>query len=373
MIEAKKVFSAATTSVLLTLLLAFPAVVPVSASTVTYPSTTCYSSTWGLNVQQPSPNEVVTTSTLPIQVHAVSYRVDARYAGTPDLANVGHYHEYLDNYVPPSEWSLYTSMGMPLTPLGNQPMPAVGAGIIDLAPVIDTTHDTINMTAVSNTLMPPAGPVNGMTNTPWPGLSYDTSGLHYLTLVPSCNDHSVDWAAAVNIPFIYAGTYIPEPTYTGPAGSPAISIVSPADGTTLTGTSFYMSISTTNFLLCAGCYAKPPPMPLESNVGHWHIFALPTTGPTVYAMPGDVMPGVFSGTPAMFMAMQPHMLTMSFSSGAQAYTIGLAPGWYTFYAVLVQNNHMPLTVPVVMSGITIGIMLQSGTVSMANYYVSPTD
>ena len=375
------------TSALLTLLLAFPAVVPASASSA-YPSTTCYGGNWGLNVQAPSDGEVVTGSYLSIQVHSTNYQLNARLAGTPDVTGVGHYHEYLDNYVPPSDWSFFTSMGMPLTPLGNQPMPAVGAGIIDLAPTTNQAHDEINMTAVSNTTMPPAGPLDGMTNIPWadelgmPGLSYGVPGLHYLTLVPACNDHSVDWAAAINIPFYYEGAYIPEPAYTGTPGSPSISIVSPASGTTLTGTYFYMNANVQNFLFCAGCYAKASPMQLESNVGHWHIFALPATGSTMPAMPGDEMMGMgFSSMMALFTIMQPHMLTMSYSYSQQVYTVGLAPGWYTFFAVLVQNYHMSLSMTVPFGMTVMGatcenpagcIVMQPGTVSMTNYYVSPT-
>ncbi len=340
----KTVFAAATMALFLVLL-----VLPANGAVAT--SATCYGSDWALNVQAPTPGEVVTASSLAIQVHSINYQLNARYAGTPDLPGIGHYHEYLDNYVP----------GM-----GNQPMPGVGAGIVDLAPTTNPTHDQISMTAVSNTSMPAAGPVNGMTNLPWPGASYVTPGLHYLTLVPACNDHTPDWAAAVNIPFTYAGPYIPEPTYAGLDGSPTLGIVSPASGTGLNGTSFDMTVNVQNFLLCGPCYAKA----LESNVGHWHMFALPGQN----AMPGDVMPGVFSSMSAMFMAMQPHMVSMFPAAlTQQGYLIGLAssPGWYTFYAVLVANNHMPFTVPVMMNGMQIGIMLQPGTVAMANYYVSP--
>jgi hypothetical protein len=290
---------------------------------------TCYGSDWGLQVLAPTPYEVVTTD-LPLHVQSVNYRLDARYAGTPDLPDIGHYHEYLDNYIPG---------------VGNQPMPGVGAGLIDLAPTTDPTHDTISMTAVS-------------------------PGLHWLTLTPACNDHTPDWGAVVNVPFYYKGSSIPEPAYTGLVGLPTVSVASPATGTVLSGTSFDMTVNVQNFLLCGPCYAKA----LESNVGHWHMFAVPTTGPSVIAMPGDVMPGVFSGMPAMFSLMQPHMISMFPAALTQtAYLVGLAtsPGWYTFYAVLVDNHHMPFTVPVTMNGMTVGMMLQPGTAAMANYYVSP--
>ena len=274
----------------------------------------------------------------------------------------------MDNYVPETEWASYETMtGMPLTPSGNQPMPGVGAGIVDLAPTTDPTHDVINMTAVSNTTMPAWGPVYGMTNLPFSGLSYFTPGLHYLTLVPACNDHTPDWRAAVNIPFIYAGPYIPEQTYTGSPGSPTVGIVSPTPNVVLTGTSFQMTVSVTNFQLSGGDYAKA----LEPNMGHWHLFAVP--GQNV--MPGDVMPGVFSSMSAMFMAMQPHMLSMFPAATTQTgYLVGLAssPGWYTFYAILVQNDHMPFMVPAYSpGGAQIGIMLQPGTAAMENLYVSP--
>jgi hypothetical protein len=286
LIEAKKMILAATTPILFVLLLGLPAIAPASATS------SCYGSNWGLNVFAPTPGEVVTTPYLAIHLQSVNYQLDSRVAGTPDVSGVGHYHEYIDNNL----------------------MPGTNYGLIDMTPTTNPTHDQISMVGVS-------------------------VGPHILTLVPACNDHMVDWAAAVNIPFTYSGPYIPEPTYTGVAGaSPTISIASPAPGTVLTGASFYMSVNVQNFLLCGTCYGKY----LQPNVGHWHVFVTPVGG----------------------MPMMSGMMTMANTDGQQVYLNGLAPGWYTFWAVLVQNNHMPFMDP------TTG-MLVPGTYAMEMLYVSP--
>jgi len=98
-------------------------------------------STVSLTVEQPTPYEVITGS-LPIQVAANGYVIDARYAGTPDSSVIGHYHEILDGR------------------------------LVDMTPYIHGTSDTMPMTGV-------------------------TDGLHTLTLVPANNDHSMVGAAGI--------------------------------------------------------------------------------------------------------------------------------------------------------------------------------
>lgn len=51
---------------------------------------------WSLQVLLPTPGEVVTTPTLALDVVAVGYKLDAAFAGTPNLPQIGHYHEILD-------------------------------------------------------------------------------------------------------------------------------------------------------------------------------------------------------------------------------------------------------------------------------------
>jgi len=168
-------------------------------------------STVSLTVEQPTPYEVITGS-LPIQVAANGYVIDARYAGTPDSSVIGHYHEILDGR------------------------------LVDMTPYIHGTSDTMPMTGV-------------------------TDGLHTLTLVPANNDHSMV-GAAVSIPFYYEGPYLPEPPgYPGTA-APGITITSPAGGSTVSGGYFTMTANVTNFVLCADCFGKAD----IAGEGHWHIF-----------------------------------------------------------------------------------------------------
>jgi hypothetical protein len=248
-----------------------------------------YGSNWHLNVLAPTPYQVVTGPYLAIHVQSINYRLDARYAGTPPIPDIGHYHEILDGH------------------------------LIDMTPTTDPTHDQISMVDLAD-------------------------GLHTLTLVPAFNNHMMVMANAVNIPFYYEGPFLPEPTYNGPAGSPTISITWPPEGYIITGNSFYMTVSETNYLYCGTCYGKT----LENNVGHWHIFA--------------ELPDMAKMGPEM-----PNMLTMAPSETQQVYVVGLSPGWYTFFAVLVQNNHMPF---MVMN--PDGTMsLQPGTYTGCTMYVSP--
>jgi len=230
-----------------------------------------------LNVLIPTPGEVITTSTLPLQLIASGYRVDARYAGTADLAYVGHYHEILD---------------------GN---------LIDMTPLRDGNRDTVSMVGVA------AGP-------------------HVLSLVPANNDHSVVTAAAVNIPFTYEGSYLPLPPPASFADPPSISITSPANGATVQGSSFYMSANVTSFELCQECFGKAN----ISGVGHWHIFL---------------------DQPAMA-----QMLTMAGGTTQEVSLVGVTPGWHTFYAVLVNDHHMPfMGVPTTMSSVRLYVQHSSSS------------
>ena len=210
-----------------------------------------------LRVLAPTPNEVVTGPSLALNVIARGYKLDAFYAGTSDLAYIGHYHEILDGK------------------------------LIDMTPLQDPTHDTISMVGV-------------------------TRGKHVLTLVPARNDHSMIMSKAVLIPFYYEGPFRPQPAgYTG-AGKPSIAITSPAAGATVRGSSFTMTTGVTNFVLSGESFGKA----LIAGEGHWHVFVDKVS--------------------------MPHMLTMA-STGMQTVPLkGVKPGRHTFYALLVDNHHMPI-------------------------------
>ncbi len=180
-----------------------------------------------LNVTLPTPYEVVTTPTLALQVIASGYRVDARYAGTPDLAYVGHYHEILDGR------------------------------LVDMTPLRDGNRDTVSMVGV-------------------------LPGLHALTIVPANNDHSMIMSAGLSIPFYYEGPYLPEPTAPGFTSLPSITVAAPANGSTVQGSFFYMTANVQNFQLCQECFGKA----YVAGVGHWHIFLDRAGMPSMLTMAG---------------------------------------------------------------------------------------
>ncbi len=164
-----------------------------------------------------------------------------------------------------------------------------------MAPLHDPNHDAISMVGV-------------------------TPGPHTLTLVPANNDHTMVMSAAVNIPFTYAGSYLPEPA--GASGTPSLSITSPATGATVSGNSFTMTANITNFTSCLECFGKAN----VAGEGHWHIFV---------------------DTPVMA-----NMATMAAGPTQEVATKGVPTGWHTFYAVLVGNDHMPI-MPMTMTSITL--------------------
>lgn len=222
-----------------------------------------------LQVLQPTPHEVVTTPTLAIQVNAVGYRVDARYAGTPDSSFVGHYHEILD--------------GM----------------LVDMSPMQDGERDAMSMVGVS-------------------------VGPHVLTLIPANNDHTMVMAGAVSVPFTYAGAYLSPPAPVEYPNAPSITITSPANNATVSGSFFYMTADVSNFNLSQDAFGKGN----IEGCGHWHIF--------------------------LDQPMMANMLTMAGSNTQMVSLKGVTPGWHTFWAVLVNNMHMPfMGEPTTMTSVTL--------------------
>ncbi len=234
---------------------------------------------WSVTVLSPTPYQVITTSALPLHVFANNYQLDSRYAGTPDLSTIGHYHEILDGR------------------------------LIDMSPTTDAQHDTVSMVGV-------------------------LPGLHVLTIVPARNDHSMITANAVMVPFYYQGPFLPQPTCTACNGSPSISIVPPSSNI-VRGNSFRLTVNVQNFLFSNPSFGKA----LVPGVGHWHVFLDQVT--------------------------MSNMLTMAFTDNQQVYLTGVTPGVHTFYAVLVDNQHMPFM------NMSTG-MLQPGTFDSITLNVNPT-
>lgn len=156
-----------------------------------------------LQVLAPTANQRVTGPDLALHVLARGYQLNAGFAGTPNLAAIGHYHEILDGK------------------------------LVDMTPLQGPTRDTMSMVGVS-------------------------PGRHVLTLVPANNNHSMIMPKAVMVPFLYAGPYRPQPAgYTG-TGKPSIAISSPAAGSTVSGKSFTITAKVRNFVLSGESYGKKP-------------------------------------------------------------------------------------------------------------------
>ncbi len=231
-----------------------------------------------ISVVEPAVGQVVVDPTMPISVRWSGFQLDARYAGTPLIPGVAHFHTIIDGH------------------------------LIDMSPSVrNGNRDTISMVGLQ-------------------------PGRHVLTVVPAWNDHSEVTSAAVNVPFTYAGPYLPEPAgYTG-TETATISLASPAPGSTIRGSSFSLTADIQNFVLCGDCYGKPN----VAGEGHWHIFV-------------DLPMGAMDP-----MSMMPHMMTMA-SDATQAVSLnGLDSGLHTFTAVLVGNDHMPV-MPMAMASVTLNV------------------
>ncbi len=149
-------------------------------------------------------------------------------------------------------------------------------------------------------------------------------GSHTIIAVPALNDHEEVQAGAAMLAFDYEPTNpLPEITAAATTGTPAISIVSPAPGSEVSG-DFTIQVAVTDFTLSQDLFGK-------ANVpghGHWHANVDTTSGP---------MMGMMT------------MLGMSGTDTFRASTKGLTPGPHTFFAILIDDQHAPLMPEVVAS------------------------
>jgi len=143
-------------------------------------------------------------------------------------------------------------------------------------------------------------------------------GMHTLTVVPALNDHAEVTPNAQSITVDYEPTSpLPEITDTTSAGAPSIKIVSPANGTTVSGP-FDVTVQITNFHASCDLFGKPG----VAGYGHWHLNLDSLSGP---------MMGM-AGMMGMSCANVIHLTTTGLKSGEH----------HTFIAVLVDNSHAPL-------------------------------
>jgi hypothetical protein len=215
-------------------------------------------------ITSPASGTKVTGNSVTLAVQASGYTPTCVLAGKADQAGTGHYHILLDKAL----------VNMYCTPTA-----------------------TISMQNVA-------------------------PGMHTLTAVPTLNDHTEIDENGNSITIDYEPTH-PLPTISGAtfAGAPAITILSPKNGATVSGT-FDVMVKVTNYNLSCDLMGKPD----VSRYGHWHLNLDSMSGP---------MMGM--GT----------MLGMSCSTVFQATTQGLKPGQtHTLIALLTDNGHAPLNPPV---------------------------
>jgi hypothetical protein len=161
-----------------------------------------------LSVLAPKPGTVATGASVPTDISLTHFRVDCRFAGTPNRKGIGHYHIELD-------------------------------------------HKLINMFCADR------APVSMQNVKP---------GTHTLTFIPAENDHTDDLKAEKSVKFSYNPSS-PLPTIRAEAnpGKPSIRIVSPKPGATVSG-SFDLRVAPKNFEFSCALYGKDN----IAGYGHWH-------------------------------------------------------------------------------------------------------
>jgi len=231
-----------------------------------------YAKDMKISITSPAKGIKVTGNSITLQVAATGYTPTCALAGKENQAGTGHYHILLDK-------------------------------------------------ALVNMFCTPTASIS---------LQNVTPRMHTLTAVPTLNDHSeveenansimIDYEPAHPLPTVANATF---------AGPPSITILSPKNGDTVSG-SFDAVVKVVNFNLSCDLMGKPD----VAGYGHWHLNLDTMTGP---------MMGM--GT----------MLGMSCTTVFHATTQGLKSGeTHTLIALLTDNGHAPLH-PAVASQVTVKI------------------
>ncbi len=223
-------------------------------------------------ITSPASGTKVTANSVTLTVQASGYTPTCALAGKADQAGSGHYHILLDKAL----------VNMYCTP----------TAIISMQNVVP--------------------------------------GMHTLTAVPTLNDHTEIEEHGNSITIDYEPTH-PLPTITGAtfAAAPTITILSPKNGATVSGT-FEVVVKVTNYNLSCNLMGKPD----VTRYGHWHLNLDSMSGP---------MMGM--GT----------MLGMDCTTTFQATAQGLKTGQtHTLIALLTDNGHAPLH-PMAASEVTVMI------------------
>jgi len=173
-------------------------------------------------------------------------------------------------------------------------------------------------------------------------------GTHTISVIPAKNDHSEIESAKAQVKVTY------QPAHALPAvggismGKPSISILSPRNGATVSGSSFPLVMDVRNFRLSCDLMGHPK----VAGAGHWHVDVDRSEVATMMQMKGKQM-----SQQRMMMAMMEAMammLNMGCNNAFDVPLAGISKGKHTFYVVLVDNLHEPLE-PAVTSAVTVTV------------------
>jgi hypothetical protein len=161
-----------------------------------------------LAIESPQPGTVVKSNDVPFNLGISNFKVDCRFAGTPNKMGVGHYHVELDGAL-------------------------------------------INMFCSHRSQV---------------SLQNVKPGQHTLTFLAAEDDHTDDMKSAKKVSFTYQPSK-PLPAITGEQkGTPSIQILSPKPDATVHG-GFNLTVKPKNFEFSCDLYGKPD----VAGYGHWHI------------------------------------------------------------------------------------------------------
>lgn len=168
-----------------------------------------------LRVVAPKSGATLTGNTLSTLVGISHFKVDCRYAGTPNRNGIGHYHVELDR----SLINMFCGPRASLSMLGVTP------------------------------------------------------GRHTVQFIPATNDHRDDMKAMKQVAFTYRPAQpLPAVKPLGFPGGPSVRIVSPKPGATVHG-AFDLVVAVRNFRLSCALYGKAN----VKGYGHWHANVDTTT------------------------------------------------------------------------------------------------
>lgn len=231
-----------------------------------------------LKIVAPAANGSVTTDDIDVQVEVSDFTLDCQEIGRPPQQGVGLIHALLDGTTIASLTGLYCTDTFTISGLGVTP------------------------------------------------------GTHTLTVVLAENNHVdlMDTAQQVTFDFQPANPRpLPEANDTG---VPGLTLVSPTDGTTVSGP-FTVEVSPTNFTPSAGLEGKQN----VPGYGHYHVFVDPASAMSSH----DGASPAADSSPEAAPAGIPGLVAMPGTNSFELDLTAWGPGTHTISISPAQNDHTP--------------------------------